>query len=207
MPSAALKVQIARRAAQELPLWLERIPSGRLVEFGFKDGKELRQARLLPPIATAMPSRTRGNVLDRAAVEAVLSSNPAEWVVPVAVGERIACLLVLMLQTTGDWAVASFGSTLRATRLQDGLVALGGVKRAPFDRLHLVVFYEPNREFLLVRQSSDTGWDWYDIDAPRGRAPTVMDDPDIAASLTKIRNSPPSQNDLPQVPSERKSRN
>lgn len=205
--NASTRSQIASKAAQALPGWLERIPPGRLAEFGFKDSKELKQARLLPPIAAVMPSHTPGEVLDRSVVESMLNRAPTEWVVPVAVDGRIACLLVLMQQRKGEWTVTSFGSAMRATRLQEGVQALGGLGSAPLERLHLVVFYEPTREFLLAPKPADHAWDWYGIDAASAKALSAMSDQEVAASLTQIRNAIPAPVNLQKSAGERKSRN
>lgn len=180
---------VHRAARQALPDFLKKIPRERIKEYGFRDEAQFAQASVQTPFPLHMPARNP-DALTRQAVEKIMSEQPASWLAPVVLGNRVVALINVDKGKTGEIEVTGFGSTFRAGRIAAGLHAAGRREPGQWSGVELVAFYEPHRELLLTRARGGR-WQWFALDGiDEGRA-ARLSDAGIQAFLDDVRSHPP----------------
>lgn len=173
--------------------WLASIPAERLRQYGLLSSEERDSARLLAAVPLYTPLRT-GAAIDRAALESTLDELPSSWVALAAVGQRIACVVVVDAPGGEPAKAVEFGKGLAARRLDAGLRAL----KWPSDdfswqELRLVSFLSPTIDLLLHRQPSGA-WRWLNLtgtDTPKATELSEQDTRDLLRDLREVPPGPP----------------
>ena len=187
-PDEAIRSNIVAAAKPAFESWVRDIPDDRFGDFGLQSREASAKARLLSPIPLHTPSR-RSEDLNREKVEAVLSDLPALWLVPVELGGRVVCLVVMDTSDGGAPAPVEFGKSFAAARLDAGLRALGTSGSTRAEDLRFLSFVGPPMDLLLHRQPNGK-WRWINllgIGAPRAE---VLDRDGVSAVLDELKKTP-----------------
>lgn len=182
-PFRDLRERVLAAAQPAFRGWIEGLPAERLADFGFRSSAEARQATLLRPIPSYAPDRFKGVTRER--VEAALESPPDAWLVPVAAGGEVVCLVTVETRPGRPPEAIEFGKTWAAQRLGAGLQAARGM-----DDLRFLVFVNPNVDLLLVRRPDGHGWRWLNLLGANVGAAHPLESRQIDELLKKIQDTP-----------------
>lgn len=182
-----LRKEVADIAASALPAYLAKISKERINDFGFQSLEELQKAILLPPIPLFVPAR-KVDLLSRDYIEKSLGERPITWIVPIGVGERIACLIHVDSIDGKQPKAVMFGDNYRAKRLESGLRLLGWPNVNSWQSLRFLSFYEPTVDLLLV-QESDSQWKWFNLKGTLNATPISLHANEIDELLDMIKNT------------------
>jgi hypothetical protein len=174
------RADVMAEATRALPTWLASVTPDRLQEFGFASASDTARARAL----MAIPLRTPARTLSRQELEATLHQPSPLWIVPIAVGSRIACLMILDTNS-GRPQVAEFGKTFAAQRL-DAAIRLLAPARVDLSRAVMLSYVSPVTDLLLV----DTGagrWRWFNLTGTTDAKASEMTPDDVTQQLERLR--------------------
>ena len=186
-PFKQLREEVANIAASALPVYLAKIPKERISDFGFQSPEELPKAILLPPISLSVPVR-KAALLNRIHVEKSLAERPITWIIPISVGERIACLIHIDSIDGKKPEAVMFGDNYRAKRLESGLRLFGWPNFSRWQDLRFLSFYEPTVDLLLVQEGSGQ-WSWLNLKGTLNANPIPLDANGIDELIGIIKNT------------------
>ena len=194
-PFRDLREQVLTAARPAFRGWIEGLPAERLADFGFRSPAEARQATLLRPIPSYAPDRSRG--VTRKRVETALESPPDAWLVPVATGGEVVCLITVETRPGRSPEVIELGKAWAARRLEAGLRSLRETGGLPWDDLRFVVFVNPNVDLLLVRRPGGKGWRWLNLLGSTASEAHSLESRQIDELLQRIQDTPPQEIPFP----------
>lgn len=143
-----IREEVAKVGDTSLRYWLGEIPKGDLKRYGFSSGEEALLAKTLTPIPYYTPSREREK-LKREYIEKQLEKPPPSWLIPVAVEQRIVCLIMVDAPTGKQPEAVEFGKTFAANRLDAAIRTLKLPGEAEWRQLRFLSFVEPPVDILI----------------------------------------------------------
>lgn len=175
--------------------WIASVPDERLPSFGFETRPQAREARLLSPIRQLFPARDASS-LQRGALEGPITKGPAKWVFPVAVADRIVCLVVVRDEPGQKPVATEFGKTYAANRLNAAYRLLGWSLDEGDKEARLISFFNPVYELLLARVSG-LDWTWVNLSGTTVPDAAALTDEDIDRILSSLSDIPSDPQSLP----------
>ena len=166
--------------------WISSVPERQIGAYGFSSLEESQRARLLTPIQFVTPQR-EARLVNRAEIESRLDEMATTWMVPVAVGDRIACLIIVETADDAEPEVVEQGKTYTARRLDAGIRLLRrDAPETPQD-LRYLSFASPNVDLLLRRRSGE--WEWLDLTGTTEAVARRLDKDEVLNLLRRIRET------------------
>lgn len=167
--------------------WLSGLPDDRITDFGFRNPGEAGNAQLMMPVPAFFPIR-KPESLERSWIEDATSVAPHKWIVPVAVGERIVCLVVIDRKEKGELVASEFGKTYAANRLDAGYRLLGWPSKSIPADMRFISFFDPVYELLLAK-AADEGWVWINLTGTTSASAQIMNSADIQKVLGTLHET------------------
>ncbi|MEI8103428.1 MAG: hypothetical protein WCG84_00795 [Candidatus Moraniibacteriota bacterium] len=184
-----IRENVSNTAQAALPEWLAKISKVNIRDFGFQSYEDISRATLAPPIPVLSPDRDA----DKQAIEkSIEERRPDYWLVPIVVNDRITCFLSVNSTDSEQPRVTGLnGKSYRGNRIESVLRSFDESISSYQENLYILIFYEPDTDFLLTRKS-DEQWKWFDFGGINGDGPvTPLNENTLSETLMGIKNQKP----------------